>query len=87
MFSVTRNSLRVFFYLSTLQDLVNNSNFVFLGVKKFILVAHDWGGVVAWSFLDMYASMVDRYVILNAPHSTAWDKLMEIDKSQFAKAW
>lgn len=58
-----------------------------LGRKKFIMIAHDWGGVVGWSFLDLYADMVEKYVIMNAPHTDAWDKLMEIDKTQFSKSW
>lgn len=32
------------------------------------IVGHDWGGIVAWTFAGMYPEMVDRLVILNAPH-------------------
>lgn len=39
-----------------------------LGHKKFTLVAHDWGGVVAWTFAIAHPQYLDRLVIINAPH-------------------
>ncbi|MCP4787518.1 MAG: alpha/beta hydrolase [Fuerstiella sp.] len=33
-----------------------------------IIVGHDWGGAVAWSFAMTYPEMTDRLVILNLPH-------------------
>lgn len=33
-----------------------------------IVVGHDWGGAVAWSFAMTHPDMVDRLVILNLPH-------------------
>lgn len=35
---------------------------------KAVLVGHDWGGMVAWSFAMMHPERVDRLVILNCPH-------------------
>jgi len=32
------------------------------------LVGHDWGGVIAWTFAGMHAPLLDRMVIMNAPH-------------------
>jgi epoxide hydrolase 4 len=32
------------------------------------VVGHDWGGIVAWTFAGAYPDLVDRLVILNAPH-------------------
>ncbi|HEX6984259.1 MAG TPA: alpha/beta fold hydrolase, partial [Planctomycetaceae bacterium] len=31
-------------------------------------VGHDWGGVVAWTFASERPELVDRLVIVNAPH-------------------
>ncbi len=33
-----------------------------------IVVGHDWGGLVAWSFAMAHPEMTDRLVILNLPH-------------------
>jgi pimeloyl-ACP methyl ester carboxylesterase len=39
-----------------------------LGYKKFILVGHDWGGGVAWSFAIAHPEYLERLVIVNCPH-------------------
>ena len=36
--------------------------------EEAIVMGHDWGGAVAWSFAMTYPKMVDRLVILNLPH-------------------
>jgi len=36
--------------------------------KEAVVMGHDWGGAVAWSFAMTYPKMVDRLVILNLPH-------------------
>jgi epoxide hydrolase 4 len=40
----------------------------YLGHRKFILVAHDWGGAVAWSVAMRHPEFLERLVIINAPH-------------------
>jgi pimeloyl-ACP methyl ester carboxylesterase len=35
---------------------------------KAIIVGHDWGGIVAWTFAMMLPDMTDKLVILNLPH-------------------
>lgn len=39
-----------------------------LGRDKAIVVGHDWGGLVAWSFAMAVPKMVEKLIILNLPH-------------------
>jgi pimeloyl-ACP methyl ester carboxylesterase len=41
------------------------------GKKQAVIVGHDWGGAVAWSFAMEYPDMTERLVILNLPHLNA----------------
>jgi pimeloyl-ACP methyl ester carboxylesterase len=52
------------------------------GGEKFTLVAHDWGGVVAWVFAAIHPQMLDKLVIVNAPHPTIFGKLLSEDPAQ-----
>jgi pimeloyl-ACP methyl ester carboxylesterase len=38
------------------------------GAESAIIVGHDWGGAVAWSFALSMPQMTERLVILNLPH-------------------
>ncbi len=38
------------------------------GKEKAIIVGHDWGGAVAWSFAMMMPQMTERLIVLNLPH-------------------
>jgi pimeloyl-ACP methyl ester carboxylesterase len=53
-----------------------------LGVKKFTLVGHDWGGVVAWSFAAAHPEMLDRLIIVNAPHPTIFGREIATNPAQ-----
>ena len=52
------------------------------GGSKFTLVAHDWGGVVAWVFAALHPEMLDRLIIVNAPHPSIFGKLLATDPAQ-----
>jgi pimeloyl-ACP methyl ester carboxylesterase len=52
------------------------------GGSTFTLVAHDWGGVVAWVFAALHPDMLDKLVIVNAPHPTLFGKLLSEDPAQ-----
>jgi len=56
----------------------------FRGGKKIILVAHDWGGALAWGFAMAFPQYVEKLVIINAPHPAIFRRLLAEDKEQQA---
>jgi pimeloyl-ACP methyl ester carboxylesterase len=44
--------------------------------RKFVLVGHDWGGLLAWTFAMYYPEMLDKLVIINAPHPMIFEREM-----------
>jgi epoxide hydrolase 4 len=50
--------------------------------KKFVLVAHDWGGAVAWAFAIAHPEMLEKLVIVNAPHPGVFGRLLSSDAAQ-----
>jgi len=49
-----------------------------LDLRRFDLVGHDWGGLVAWPLAASHAHRVRRLVILSAPHAdTMNDELLK----------
>jgi len=39
-----------------------------LGHERFILVAHDWGGAVAWALAINHPECIEKLIIVNSPH-------------------
>ncbi|HEX6250485.1 MAG TPA: alpha/beta hydrolase [Gemmatimonadaceae bacterium] len=38
------------------------------GQQRVHIVGHDWGGILAWTFASQHRELVDRLVVMNAPH-------------------
>ena len=55
-----------------------------LGHQRFVLVGHDWGGAVAWAFAIRHPELLDRLVIINAPHPLIFAQLLATDARQKA---
>lgn len=53
-----------------------------LGHEKFILVAHDWGGIVAWHFANINPDWLEKLIIINAPHPTVFGRELAKNKEQ-----
>ncbi len=39
-----------------------------LGLDRPVLVAHDWGGALAWIFAHRYSHLISQLVVVNCPH-------------------
>lgn len=50
--------------------------------RLFTLVAHDWGGAVAWAFAIRYPQLLERLIIINAPHPAVFARLLTHDPAQ-----
>jgi pimeloyl-ACP methyl ester carboxylesterase len=55
-----------------------------LGHSRCVLVAHDWGGAVAWNFAALYPQLVERLVIINSPHPALFQRDLAGDPEQIA---
>jgi len=53
-----------------------------LGHKKFILVAHDWGGAIAWAFAIAHPEYLEKLVIINAPHPGVFARELKENPAQ-----
>lgn len=53
-----------------------------LGVDRFTLVGHDWGGAIAWMAALQNPARVSRLVILNAPHPQVFQRKLIDDAGQ-----
>ena len=57
-----------------------------LGAPRAHVVGHDWGGAIAWHLAARHADVVDRLVILNAPHPARYRRLLATP-AQALRAW
>jgi pimeloyl-ACP methyl ester carboxylesterase len=55
-----------------------------LGAPVFAVVAHDWGGAVAWSLAAQHPELMRNFVVLNAPHTITFANALASDPGQQA---
>lgn len=48
------------------------------GAERATVAGHDWGGIVAWAMPNYHREVLDKLIVLNAPHPGAW--LREVRK-------
>lgn len=53
-----------------------------LGWDRFTLVAHDWGGAVAWNYAAQHPARVERLIVLNAPHPVTFARELRDSPAQ-----
>jgi pimeloyl-ACP methyl ester carboxylesterase len=56
------------------------------GAKNTLLMAHDWGAIVAWQFAIRKARPLDRLVIMNVPHPACIARELRT-WAQLKKSW
>jgi pimeloyl-ACP methyl ester carboxylesterase len=58
------------------------------GKKSVTVLAHDWGGAVAWEFMSRKLRPVDRFVAMNIPHPRAFARhLRKPFGPQLRRSW
>ncbi|MDQ3478843.1 MAG: alpha/beta hydrolase [Pseudomonadota bacterium] len=55
-----------------------------LGLERFALVGHDWGGAIAWSAALRGDPRLSRLAIINAPHPVIFQRSLISDRKQRA---
>ncbi|MDB5471189.1 MAG: epoxide hydrolase [Caulobacter sp.] len=58
-----------------------------LGAKKRLLVAHDWGALIAWAFAIEQRRPLEGLVIMNVPHPVIFQEVYKTSAAQRKKSW
>jgi len=53
-----------------------------LGDERVVLAGHDWGGIIAWAFAMTHPEVLNKLVILNAPHPAAFSRELKSNPEQ-----
>ena len=57
------------------------------GAKEVILLAHDWGAVIAWFFAMRRIRPLDRLIICNVPHPGPMARALKGGFDQLRRSW
>lgn len=68
-------------------DIIYYHNCFILGYEDCVLVAHDWGGALAWNFATLQPEMVSKVIVMNCPHGAAFQKFVRKSWKQFKMSW
>jgi pimeloyl-ACP methyl ester carboxylesterase len=56
------------------------------GARSTVLIAHDWGGIIAWYFALRRVRPLERLVVMNLPHPAIMDRALRSWR-QMRKSW
>lgn len=56
------------------------------GARSTVLVAHDWGAVIAWYFAMRQPHALERLVIMNVPHPAVMERVIRTPR-QLLRSW
>lgn len=76
-----RRAYRITHLLADVAAIVKAS-----GSPRAHICGHDWGGVIAWTFAEVYAGLIDKLVICNAPHPRIYRRSVW-RPSQLFRSW
>jgi pimeloyl-ACP methyl ester carboxylesterase len=57
------------------------------GARQRLLIAHDWGALIAWTFALRKTRALDGLVIMNVPHPAVFRDVWQRSWDQKAKSW
>ena len=57
------------------------------GASRTILVAHDWGGAIAWDFAIRALRPLDALIVCNMPHPHTFARAVATSRAQRRKSW
>jgi epoxide hydrolase 4 len=57
------------------------------GQTRAHVVGHDWGGIIAWTFAGVHRALLDKLVIMNAPHMRLYVRVARRNIRQLLRAW
>jgi len=57
------------------------------GARRRLLIGHDWGAMVAWSFATQRTRPLDGLVIMNVPHPAVFRHVLRHSWAQRRRSW
>jgi pimeloyl-ACP methyl ester carboxylesterase len=57
------------------------------GEREAVIVGHDWGGAVAWTFAMERPTMTRRLAVLNCPHPAIFGENLRANRRQLLRSW
>jgi pimeloyl-ACP methyl ester carboxylesterase len=57
------------------------------GEREAVIVGHDWGGAVAWTFAMEHPEATRRLVVMNCPHPALFAEHLRSSPRQLARSW
>src|SRR5262245_10312218 len=55
-----------------------------LGVERCVMIAHDWGGAIAWNFAVAHPECLEKLIIINAAHPAIFSRELRHNPAQQA---
>jgi pimeloyl-ACP methyl ester carboxylesterase len=72
-----------------MEQLTNDVAALFdaLGARRRLLIAHDWGALIAWQFAIDRLQTLDGLVVMNVPHPAVFRQVLRRSPRQLARSW